>query len=193
MRSLPNVAAALLCLTPQTVLGQTELVLDGGIGAFAGGDFAGTPPGPALGVALHVSEWGSAHGGVELGYSRHGGTGVESTTTQLQYLGLARYTVLSGPILVHVGGKLGAGRRSLKIVDEPATTDGFVLGPSVAVRFPVGSMRLQLTLDALYETYEELIMYGSREYGTDEDGLRLVFRAGLVFSLESLRARTDSP
>lgn len=68
-----------------------------------------------------------------------------------------------------------------------------MLGPSTAVRFPLGSMRLQLTFDALYETYEELTRYGSREYGTDEDGLRLVFRAGLVFPLGSVRGTSDLP
>lgn len=192
MRCWAKVMAALGCLMPQAIAGQTELVLDAGIGAFASGDFAGTPPGPSLAAALHIAKWGSAQGGFEFGYSRHEGSELESATTQLEYVALLRYPVLSDPILVHLGGKLGAGRRSLTIVDEPAAADGFIIGPSAAVSLPVGSMRIQLTFDALYETYEELIMYGSREYGTDKDGLRLVFRTGLVLPL-GLQASSDSP
>ena len=179
--------AAVACVVPRTLSGQTEVVFDAGVGAFAGGDFAGTPAGPALGVALHIADWGSAQGGFELVYGRHGGrTAIESATTQLEYLGLVRSSVLSDPIQIHLGGKMGLGRRSLTIVDEPARADGFIIGPSAALRVPVGSLSLQLTVDALYATYEELVMYGRSEYGTDQDGLRLVLRAGLAFSLADL-------
>jgi hypothetical protein len=193
MRAWAVAAVASACLVPQALAGQMELVLDAGIGALAGGDFRGTPPGPSLAVALHIAERDSVQGGFEVGYARHRGSGVESATTQLDVLGLARWPVLSRPISAYLGGKLGYSHRSLTIADEPAKGGGFLIGPSGAMRFSVGTMHVQLTVDALYATYEELIMYGSREYGTDEDGFRLLFRAGLIFPLGSLRSRTELP
>ena len=192
MRGQAIVLVVLACLVPRAVSGQMEVVFDAGVGTFAGGDFTGTPAGPALGVALHIADWGTTQGGFEFGYARHGGrTWIEGTTTQLEYLALVRASLLSDPVQLHVGGKMGVGRRSLTIVDDPATSEGFIIGPSAALRLPVGSLRLQLTVDARYETYEELIMYGLSEYGTDEDGLRLVFRAGLAFSFAALVPETD--
>jgi hypothetical protein len=184
-------AATVLCVAPGAVAAQGELVLDAGVGALAGGDFTGTRPGPTLAAALHFADWGGTQGGIEFAYSRHGGSEFEGATTQLEYLGLIRHPVASGPIDVHVGGKMGVSRRSLTVVGEPARTDGFVLGPSATVRFPVGTMRVQFTLDALYETFEELVMYNSREYGTDEDGMRLALRVGVVFPLPGLTSGGD--
>jgi hypothetical protein len=193
MRSHAGIVAVLACLVPQAAAGQVELVVEGGIGAFIGGDFSGYPPGPTFAAALHVSEWDNAQAGLEFVYAHHEGSGIEGATTQLGFLGLARYVLSSGPVGLYVGGKMGASFRSLTIVGDPARTDGFVLGPSAAIRLPMGPTKLQLTFDALYETFEELIMYGQREYGTDEDGLRFVLRAGVVVPLPSLRVGGESP
>lgn len=163
--------------------GQTELVVDAGVGAFAGGDFKGLGAGPSLAAALHVADWSRAHGGVELGLSRHGGHPFESATTQVEILVLARVTVLSGPVSLHAGGKMGVARRTLRRVGDPARTEGFVMGPSAAARTRVAGTVVQLSLDVLYESFEELTMYGTREYGTDEDGARLAVRLGVVLPI----------
>jgi hypothetical protein len=179
----PLVLFAILC--PPGLVGQRELVVGAGIGTFAAGDFDGKRAGPALAAALHFTDPGPLQGGLELVYSRHGGMGVESRSTQFEVVALGRYSLFGDPDLgMLVGLKVGAGRRWLTVVDEPAEADLLVLGPSVATRFSVSGLRVQLTFDALYETFEEWVLYGSRAYGTDEDGLRLAVRAGLVFPLD---------
>ena len=197
MRASDVLAAFLVLCSPLPLSvplsGQSELVLDAGVGAFAGGDFTDARPGPTLSVGLHIAYPDSLQGGFEVGYSRHPGMGLEGPTTQVEYLALARYPVYSSSLRVHVGGKLGYGHRSLTIVDEPATAGGFIIGPSVAARIPAGRVNIQLTLDALYETYEELILYASREYGTDEDGFHFRARLGLIFPLPSLHLNSDGP
>jgi len=175
--------AALLGATPAPALAQLELVFDAGVGMSTAGDFVGTPSGPALGLALHLADWSSARAGLEVGYGRHRGEGIESATTQVEFLALARYVVPAGPVELSVGGKVGVARRSLIIVEEPATSEGFIVGPSAALRLPIGPLHVQLTAEARYETYEELWMHGQFEYGTDENGLRMVYRAGLAIPL----------
>ena len=180
-----SVVAALFAIvaSPHALRGQVELVVDAGLAVLAGGDFRGTPPGPALGATLYLGQWGPALGGVEVGYSRSGGRGFEGATTRIDVIGLNRYPIAAAPLETHIGIKIGYSRRALTVVDEPVTSDGFLIGPSVTGRFSTLGLRVQLGLDALYLTYDELTRFGASEYGTDKDGLRLTLRTGVAFEL----------
>ena len=184
MRRLSVVAALFaIVASPHSLRGQVELVVDAGLAVLAGGDFGGTPPGPALGATLYLGQWGPGLGGLEIGYSRSGARGFESPTTRIDVIGLMRYPIAAAPLETHIAIKLGVSHRVLTVVDEPATSDGFLIGPSVTGRLSALGLRVQFGLDALYVTYEELTMFGGREYGTDKDGLRLTLRMGLAFEL----------
>ncbi|MEX2465403.1 MAG: hypothetical protein WD995_00750 [Gemmatimonadota bacterium] len=176
------VGAALACAHPGHVAAQSAFSFGGGIGGFTGGDFSGTPPGPTIGAAVHLpfEDEGTEIGlGVE--YSRYGGHGFVGATTQLDYSGTIRRQVAPGAPEVWLGVKVGYSTRSLSVVEEPARTDGFLMGPAVSLRAPVAlGASLDLSMELPYHTYEELIMYASREHGTDQDGLRFVLRMGLM-------------
>lgn len=183
MKGLSLVAVLFTVVAPPHALrGQAELVVDAGLAVLAGGDFGGTPAGPALGAALYLGQ-SVPLGGLEIGYSRNGGRGFESPTTRIDVIGLVRYPIEAAPLETHVAIKLGYSHQALTVADEPATSNGFLLGPSVTGRLSVLGLRAQFGLDALYLTYEQLTMFGSREYGTDKDGLRLTLRMGLAFEL----------
>src|SRR5690606_37573822 len=62
-------------------------------------------------------------------------------------------------------------------------------GPTLSLRAAptaLGGASLDLSVDVLYHAYEELIMYASREYGTDQDGFRAVVRLGLLIPVPFL-------
>ena len=168
---------------PTPAWAQYGLSVHGGYGGFAGPDFSGVPAGPTLGGAVHVP-WQEREAEISVGvaYSRYGAYGVVGPTVQFDYVAVirkeSRWPGLLGGI------KVGYSTRSLSVVDDPARTDGLIIGPTFSIRSPTGLGPLvELTLDALYSTYEELIMYGGREYGTDQDGLRLVVSVGVFLPL----------
>jgi len=166
---------------PSPVAGQFSVTATAGFGTFAGGDFGGTPAGPTVGVGILYAENDSIEGGFRIDVSRYGPHGLVGRTRQIDYLASIRARATKDPVDVRAGFTVGYSTRSLALAAEPADTDGFVAGPSVTLRGPgrLGS-KVELGLEALYHTYEELYLYASHEYGTDQDGFRLVARLGFV-------------
>lgn len=175
---------AVASILPASATGQAALSFHGGYGGFAGSDFSGLPAGPTLGGAVHVAwEEQDAELSVGMDYSRYGAYGVVGPTVQFDYSGVIRQEVERWPGLMG-GVKVGYSTRSLSVVDDPARTDGFFIGPTFSLRTPTSlGASIDLSLDALYVTYEELIMYGGREYGTDQDGFRVLARVGVLVPL----------
>lgn len=171
-------------LTTAPVAAQYGLSFHGGYGGFAGSDFSDIPAGPTVAGAIHVPwEEREAEVSVGMAYSRFGAYGIVGPTVQFDYAAAIRKEVSRWPGLLG-GIKVGYSTRSLSVVDDPARTDGFLIGPTFSFRSPTGlGPLLELSLDAVYATYEELIMYGGREYGTDQDGLRLLLSAGVYLPL----------
>lgn len=173
-----------LMLAPLPAAAQYGLSVHGGYGGFAGSDFSGIPAGPTLGGAVHVP-WEEHEAEVSMGmaYSRYGAYGIVGPTVQFDYAGVIRKEMSHWPGLLG-GVKVGYSTRSLTVVDDPARTDGFLIGPTFSLRRPTGvGPLIDLSLDVLYSTYEEFIMYGGREYGTDQDGLRLLVSVGVFLPL----------
>jgi len=176
------VAAALACTQVREAEAQSAFSFGAGFGGFTGADFSGTPAGPTIGAAYHLPfQDDRTEIGLGVEYSRYGGHGFVGSTTQLDYAGTIRRRVVSGSSQLWLGAKYGYSTRSLSVVEEPARTDGFLIGPSLSLRVPVAwGALMDLSLDLPYHAYEELIMYASREYGTDQDGFRVVLRMGFV-------------
>lgn len=165
---------------PLPAAAQVGLSLTGGFSRYAGTDFAGTPPGPTLGGAVHLEiEDHPAEISFGVDYSRYGEHAFVGSTRQLDYSAVLRTPVGGRPGLF-AGIRFGYSTRSLSVVDEPARTDGMLVGPTLSLRIPSGLGPLvETSLDALYHSYEELVMYGGREYGTDQDGFRILLRIGV--------------
>ncbi|MEX2473371.1 MAG: hypothetical protein WEA34_14375 [Gemmatimonadota bacterium] len=171
-------------LAPLPVAGQTAVSFGGGFGGFAGSDFAGTPAGLTMGGALHLAMEGHpAEVSFGIDHSSYGGHGFVGATRQLDYSAALRMQVAARPALV-AGIRFGYSTRSLSVVEEPARTEGMIVGPTLSLRVPTGlGPFVETSLDALYVSYEELIMHGGREYGTDQDGFRGVLRVGVWMPL----------
>lgn len=163
---------------------QSALSLGGGFGRFAGADFSGTPGGPTVGGAYHLAfEEYAAELSFGVDYSRYGEHGFVGPTRQLDYSAVIRKNVAMRPVVL-AGLRIGYSTRALSVVDEPARTDGFLIGPTFSLRVPTGlALLLDLSLDGLYHAYEELILYATREYGTDQDGFRILLRLGVLMPL----------
>ena len=183
---LATTAALVMMLVPRGVAPiaaqpSVTLGLSAGMGTFTGRDFAESPPGPTLGGGVHLSFGDSIEAGFLVDYSHYGTHGLIGATRQLDYLATLRIAARRAPLAMLVGAKLGFSRRSFEVVGEPARTEGFVIGPSFSLRVPVGpTSAVDLSVDALYHTYEELILYSTREYGSDQDGFRIVLRVGFL-------------
>jgi hypothetical protein len=188
----PRLAALLLALAllgGQAVPaeGQAALSVRAGVGSFTGGDFSGTPPGPTFGGAYHfpLDEMTEATLGID--YSRYGANGFVGVTTQIDYAASVLRRLRAGSPEILAGARMGYSTRSLSVVDEPAHTDGYLVGPTLSLRAPTPlGASVGLSVDVLYHAYEELIMYTSREYGTDQDGFRAVVRLGLLIPVPFL-------
>lgn len=169
-----------MALGPLPTAAQSGLSLAGGFSRYAGADFAGTPAGPTLGVAVHLElEDHPAEISLGVDFSRYGGHGFVGSTGQLDYSAVLRTPVGARPGL-RAGIRFGYSTRSLSVADEPARTEGMLVGPTLALRIPTGlGPFVETSLDALYHSYEELMMYGGREYGTDQDGFRILLRIGV--------------
>ncbi len=181
---LPLGMCLALLLTPLPAAAQYGLSVHGGYGGFAGSDFSGIPAGPTLGGAIHVP-WEEREAEVSMGmaYSRYGAYGIVGPTVQFDYAAVIRKEMSRWRGLLG-GIKVGYSTRSLTVLDDPARTDGFLIGPTFSLRRPSGlGPLLDLSLDVLYSTYEEFILYGGREYGTDQDGLRLLVTVGVFLPL----------
>lgn len=176
------VVAAVVCTQAGDARAQSAFSIGAGLGSFMGADFSGTPAGPIIGAGYHLPfEDDATEIGLGVEYSRYGGHGFVGATMQMDYAGTIRRRVVAGPSELWVGAKYGYSTRSLSVVEEPARTDGFLIGPSLSLRVPVArGASMDLSLDLAYYAYEELIMYASREYGTDQDGLRVVLRMGFM-------------
>lgn len=170
----------MMALGPLPATAQAGLSLTGGFSRYAGPDFNGTPGGPTLGGAVHLEvEDHPAEISLGVDYSRYGEHGFVGPTRQLDYSAVLRTPVGGRPGLL-AGIRFGFSTRSLSVVDEPARTEGVLVGPNLALRLPtrLGPV-VETSLDALYHSYEELVMYGGREYGTDQDGFRILLRIGV--------------
>lgn len=184
------VTAVWVALAGGPVGAQGSVSLGAGYGSFTGGDFSGTPPGLTVGGAYHIpfEETLDDDTEVALGidYSRYGDHGFVGATTQLDYAATLRRRVLGPVPELLIGARFGYSTRSLSVVEEPARTDGFLTGPVLSLRAPTAlGWAFDLSLDVLYHSYEELIMYASREYGTDQDGFRIVLRLGVLVPILS--------
>lgn len=183
------VALALIVVRASPIAAQASLSVRAGVGSFTGGDFSGTPPGPTVGGAYHIPLDDLTEATLGIDYSRYGENGFVGATTQVDYAAsvLRRLRPKSPEVLG--GVRMGYSTRSLSIVDEPARTDGYLVGPTLSLRAAptaLGGASLDLSVDVLYHAYEELIMYASREYGTDQDGFRAVVRLGLLIPVPFL-------
>lgn len=166
---------------------QSSLSVRAGVGSFTGGDFSGTPPGPTVGGAYHFPFAEATEATLGVDYSRYGENGFIGVTTQIDYSASVLRRLSAEFPEVLAGVRFGYSTRSLSLADEPARTDGFLLGPTLSLRAPTAlGASLDLSLDVLYHSYEELIMYASREYGTDQDGFRAVVRLGLLIPVPFL-------
>ncbi|MDZ7779090.1 MAG: hypothetical protein U5R14_04015 [Gemmatimonadota bacterium] len=178
-------AASWVALACGPLGAQGSFSLGAGFGSFTGGDFSGTPPGVTVGGAYHIGFEETFDDDTELAlgidYSRYGDHGFVGATKQLDYAATLRRRMLGRLPELLLGIRFGYSTRSLSLVEEPAHTDGFLAGPVLSLRAPTGlGWAFDLSLDVLYHSYEELIMYASREYGTDQDGFRVVLRAGVL-------------
>lgn len=184
-RKLGRVAGCVLLLfawTAPDAEGQVAVSLTGGFAGFTGRDFSGTPAGPTIGGAVHLrfAELDGVEAALGVDHARYGGHGFIGATRQIDYWASIGRTVHAGRADLLVGARMGYSTRALSVVDEPAATDGFLVGPSATLRIPAPlGAAVAVGLEVAYHTYEELILYASREYGTDQDGLRLMVRAGV--------------
>lgn len=170
---------------PSPVQAQFAVSVGGGVGGYTGGDFSGTPAGPTLGVAFHMALFDDATEAVfGIDRSRYDGHGLVGGTRQTDYRALLRRSVFAGWPEIRIGALLGYSTRSLSLADEPARADGFLTGPTLSLRAPAPmDGAFEVSTELLYHSYEELIMYAAREYGTDQDGFRLLLRMGIVVPL----------
>lgn len=184
-RPILRVAGWVLLLTAWMAPGATGQVafsVTGGFAGFTGRDFSGTPAGPTIGGALHLrfAELEGVEAALGVDHAHYGGHGFIGATRQIDYWASIGRTIHAGRADLLVGARMGYSTRALSVVDEPATTDGFLIGPSATLRIPAPlGAAVAVGIEVAYHTYEELILYAQREYGTDQDGLRLMIRAGL--------------
>jgi len=164
----------------------SALWVGGGFATFTGGDFVGIPGGPTFGLAYQVGfDDGATEAALGIDYSRYGGHGFVGPTRQFDYAATLRRRIRSGRPDVLLGVRFGYSARSLSVVEEPARTQGFLLGPALSARTPFrpGGSSFDASVEMSYHAYEELIMYASREYGTDQDGFRIVLRVGVLMPI----------
>lgn len=178
----PGVAQTPDSVETGTEAPQSRFWMGAGFGSFAGTDFRGTPGGPTIGVGYHLGfSDGVTEASFAVEHARYGGHGFVGPTRQFDYGAALRRRVRGGLPAVLVGVRFGYSTRSLSVAEEPARTEGFLAGPTASARAPVrGGPILDVSIDLLYAAYEEYLMYASREYGTDQDGLRWVLRVGIL-------------
>ena len=170
----------LWAILPLQAVAQGEVGLNLGFGTFTGPDFTESRAGRTIGVRVSFPFLGSLQAGFAFDHSIYGAGGLEGDTKQLDYLAVARHVQTHGPVRLVAGGKMGLSRQRFTITDEPATTQGFVVGPTAGLQLWLSGIALEITADGLYHSYEEYILYTRRQHGTDEDGFRFVIRTGVV-------------
>ena len=191
-----TVAAVLLVIAlfpGRGVCQSARLGIGAGFGTLTGDDFENSEAGFTVGGNLLFLRPNGIQLGLAFDYSQYGVGDVdlngivlesgEEPVTQLDILGVLRYVFPDEAAQFFLGGKAGFSRRSAEVSIIESSSSGLAVGPMAGVQVPVGNLALEIGLDAMFVSYGDVEIDGTKITGTDATGFRILGRVGLSIPL----------
>ena len=193
MNRLIHCGIIVAALIPSPLIGQAFRVgVGGGLSTLIGDDINGEEVGFTLGGEFMVLRSSQMEFGLGLDYSKYGVRDLPKDLTEVNLLGILRYSPWLESVRPAFGIKAGISRHKVPLVTDllmltEASTYGFTVGPTLSLLVPMGRFGVEIGLDAMYMVYDGLDpkepSVGLITPGSSYSGIRISGRAGLSMSL----------
>ena len=166
---------------PSGATAQLGVNVYGGYGTFGGDDFQDINGGYVVGAELLVSATSSFRLGAGGSYAYYGVEGDAEDIEQFDVSAVARYLFPSEGPRPYLGLRAGFSTQAAALNAEDVERSGTGIGPQAGVLVPLGSVRLDLGLEYIFQSFGDTEIDGSLQSGTETSGSLLVLRGGLAF------------